>query len=719
MKWCSNLPLLLGICFFGSSLGQAASTSSSSNISRPSSAAPSSREPALPRVYPVNIPVTGSGTGTAETSLQCAPGAITCLEVVSTGRQTQASVPVTWGQAFRAGDWQHATQSLTAQVDNAPIALQADEISSHRDGSARFAVLSAQLINVPAAQKRIINLYATAPTRPLPPASLPQNPDWNLEIEAQLYDSSQRLIGTLIALPQEQLKTQIATHVPPRLQGPVATEYTVVAPFKDKATGQTHPHLTARLHTRLYDAGQRIRTDVVLENTRTWTPQPGNITYALTIRRNGNVLYEQPAFTHYHHARWHTVLWTGEAAPALRTRHDMPYFMASRASWNYDLSLAVPEKTLAKQFTQLQDKRQEQKSLGPMGNVFLTPAFGTTGGRADIGPFPEWTVYYLLSQDERAKEVMLANADAAGSVPIHYRDEETGQPLDVVRHPTVSALFGTSRPLLPAVKDRTIWAPDSAHQGSFSYIPYVVTGDAFYLDETIFWAAWNIASVNAQYRNESAGLIRSNQVRAQAWALRSIGEAVRALPDVHPMKKYFDERLANNLNTFINPADASPLGILHHHGDISRIHPWQNDYVSIVLSLLAQNKAPHAAEALQWTSQFTVGRFLNEASGFCLARTPGGGWVYRDEKGKYIQTWKEMFELNYPSDKNIPCSALTINEGYPHLGVGYAASARAMLAAASNAGIPAAKSAYFQWKSMTPLMDEKMATSPTWAIVPR
>ena len=36
------------------------------------------------------------------------------------------------------------------------------------------------------------------------------------------------------------------------------------------------------------------------------------------------------------------------------------------------------------------------------------------------------------------------------------------------------------------------WGPDTAHQPSFSYIPYLVTGDLFYLEECYFWASHNV-----------------------------------------------------------------------------------------------------------------------------------------------------------------------------------------------------------------------------------
>jgi hypothetical protein len=138
----------------------------------------------------------------------CAVGAITCVQISSTSTQTQTSVPVTFGQPFRAGHWLPATQGLVAKVGDQIVPLQADDISSHRDGSARFAVLSAQLSNVAAGSTRILNLFPAAKTASS--VSVPADPDWNLVIEARVYDANHNITATLEALPQAQLKAQIA-----------------------------------------------------------------------------------------------------------------------------------------------------------------------------------------------------------------------------------------------------------------------------------------------------------------------------------------------------------------------------------------------------------------------------------------------------------------------------------------------------------------------------
>jgi hypothetical protein len=649
------------------------------------------------------------------------------VEVTSTGAAAQASVPLTFGQPFKAGDWRSSSQGLVAKIDGVPVPVQTDETSSHRDGSTRFAVVSAQLENIAPGQTKILNLYTG--TKVLSAPAVPANPDWNLEVETQVFDASGNVTATLVAQPQAQLVAQIANNSGRRLSGAVASEYTVVTDFNDKSTGARHPHLSARFHTRLVDDGARIRTDVVMENTRTFTAAPGNITYSMVVKRNGVELHSQPKFTHFHHARWHKVVWSGSSAePQVRVRHNMPYFIASKAVWNYDLSVRVSQSVLASKHAALEKRRIEQAALGPMANLFLTPYFGATGGRAEIGPLPQWTAMYLISQDERAREIMMAHADVAGAVPVHYRDEETGSPVDLETRPQIAlrVISEQSKPRLPTEVDgKTIYKADAAHQASFSYVPYLLTGDAFYQEEMMFWAGWNMAGLNPVYRGGSAGWLSTEQVRGQAWGLRALGEVSRALPDGHAMKPYFQARLADNLKWFhdayvANPDPRrSPLGATFDSYMGSKSAPWQGDYMAIVLAQLVENDEPLAGDVLAWISRFNIGRVTSDAQGFCAARAPGYFWYIRGpNKGPFYTTWAEIMAANYAVDSGKAC-ATTTSDGYPAWSGGYAATIRTMLAATANVNVPGARAAHDKWKSMTPRMDKDYANDPTWAIVPR
>jgi len=760
------------------------------------------------------------------------------VEVVSTSAQAQASVPVTFGQPFKAGDWKHATQGLVARDNmNAVVPMQADEISSHRDGSARFAVINAKLTGLQPGEKRIINLFTGASSAA--PQLLPANPAWNLSLEAKIFNQQVTLVNfgdrsghspgtpfvvgekitmTLVgpttesfqhtinsdtagggyatltkiaeafqqlvnsqsqtyvverfsgdfeklwlktknpsngafqvnfSYPgqakitqlnqssyqapqvwvvngQDLLKQQITlanasqTSTVRRFHGPVASEFKLVAPFRNSSTGAPHDFLTARLDTRIFEGGQSTRTNVIIENNWTYKANPKNITYEMVFKANGTTLHQQPIFTHFHHARWQKVLWTG-IEPKIQLRHKMRYFLDSRAVWNYDLSLKVPESTLAAEAANLAQARLQQAAYGPMGNAFLNPSFGATGGRPEIGPLPKWTAMYLISQDERARASMMAVADAAAAVPIHYRDDNTDRPINTITSPNLSTYYEIANP--PASTDPTIWEPDTAHQGSYSYVPYLLTGDNFYLDEAMFWATWNVFSLPASYRSLEKSLINNQQVRGSAWALRSIGEAYRMLPDSHSMKGYFRTLLDNNVSWFkqyyVVDRKGSPMGAIQHVGT-ANTPPWQNDFVGVVMALLAENSEPNAKEAHDWFSQFNVGRFTNESNGFCAALAPGYYWVNADAQGNFFTNWSQILAANYPASVGTACSSIQVlADSYPHMASGYAAYARGMLGAAAGAQASGASAAYTKWKTMTPLMDAELAKEPNWAIVPR
>ena len=766
-----------------------------------------------------------------------APKLLTSVTVQSTTSVPQSSVPITFGQPFKIGDLPPGTSLASRDNLGNRVPLQLDEISTHSDGSVRFAVISAQLINLQPNEKRVIDLKrepgtVAAQAQPISVSSFdpklvatvysPQvsvitfgnrvgatagtpylegeqitlqlgnapaekfvltvtaalagggyqtltkiaegfmalinansktyrayklgegggyenlwispsqagSPAFDIKfvyagtaVQTISQLQSYRTPRTFQASPRQALDAMIAAGKSPRLSGAVASEYTVVAPFIEVSSGAKHPQLTARLHTRFYDGGQRVRTDMVLENNWTYEPDPGNLTYDLNVTQGGQTLLRQPAFTHNHHARWHKVLWTG-AEPQAIVRHDMRYFLDTKATWNYDLSVQIPESVLAEEAASL-----AKADTSPMGPAMVTPYFPGTGGRPDIGPLPRWTALYLLSQDPRQRAVMLANADAAASVPIHYRDAPTDQPVSLVAHPGLAMRFGssTNADAMPVMTNSaTIWSPDTNHQASFAYIPYMVTGDAFYLDETLFWANWNMGSKNPYYRDYGKGLLNDEEVRGQAWGLRSLGEAVRALPDTHSMKAYFATKLADNLAWYnevypprnVNDATLSQIGMVERGGQLYDTRPWMNDYMAIVLGQLAENDGAAALSYLQWLSRFTIGRFTNEANGYCMAYATVYTLQLFDAAGKQLTDWRTLFQRNWPNITNCDPNQPVV-EGYPELATGYAASGRTVLAVSGALNIPGAASAYAIWRSKTPKMDSAFSADPTWAIVPR
>jgi len=642
--------------------------------------------------------------------LACASGAITCVEVTSSS--AQSNVPITFGQPFRSGDLA-TSQGLRAQ-DSAgnTVPLQMDEVSTHTNGSVRFAVLSASVPSLPANTARIINIYPA--TKTTPSVSLPASPAWNLQVTARLSDGT-----TLVANPQQALQQAIASGTNRRLHGPVASEFNIVAPMVNQSTGTAHPHLVARLHTRLYQSGQ-IRTDVVMENNWALKSSPSNVTYSLTVTANGQTLLSQPSFTHSSKARWHKVVWTGGATPNARVRHNMRYFLDSGATWNYNLGLTIPDSVLAAEASNL-----SKTNTGPMGTAMLSTNMPGTGGRSEIAPVPRWTAMYLISQDDRARASMLANADAAASAPVHYRDEATDQPISVIKYPNIAVRYGSSSPSVPSGGSSN-WTPDIAHQGSYAYIPYLVTGDAFYLDEMMFWAAWNIAANDPAYRQTSKGLLMPEQVRGQAWGIRSIAEASFAAPDSHPMNSYFDTILANNMSWALDtygPGKSgslfSPMGALISQYNNNQSPSYESDFFATVMAWLAENNVTNASTVLNSVGRMQIDRFLatTQSAGFCTSRA-AGYWLQTKNGSSFVTNWADFYKLNYGTAA-CGTTAQPNDPAYPDWAGGYAAVARGMLAAAKNAGATNASTAQARWVQFTPNLDPDFKNDPSYAIVPR
>ena len=339
---------------------------------------------------------------------------------------------------------------------------------------------------------------------------------------------------------------------------------------------------------------------------------------------------------------------------------------------------------------------------------------------------PRWTVLYLVTQDDRARASMLANADAAGGVPIHYRDETTDQPLDVQRYPNVTLGYpDLSNPKVPEGSGSTNWTPDRAHQPSFAYMPYLITGDAYYLDETLFWASWNVAITDAGNRGGASGLINQEQMRGQAWGMRSLSEAAFIVPDAHPQRAYYKAMLANNINWYAqrtaSTTQMSPLGALGLFDEPAAAIPWQNDFMGLIFSRLAENNEPKARDVLNVISKFNVGRFVNDANGYCSNKAAVYDMLIANPSNmQYFTTWSALFAANFSSQVGKACSTVPMNEeAYTDDPQGMSAFARAALAAAANAGVSNAAAAYTKWKGLTPALDDEFRYAPQFAIIPR
>lgn len=510
------------------------------------------------------------------------------------------------------------------------------------------------------------------------------------------------------------------------LNGPVVQEEEFLLPLLPVEGGPAHPHLAVRLHLRRYLGSGAVRAQIIVENDWAYELGPRNWSYAATIRFNGAQVFHRDEITHYHHARWHAVAWSNGESDAF-VRHSTPYLLKSGLVPHYDEDLSLSSSTVDDALAAL-----KKSDTGPMGTALVTTFMPTSGARVDIGPLPGWAVTYLLSMDPGARRVLMANADAGAGMPIHFRDKRTDLPVSLDDHPGLTTQFGQApeRDAFPAVTNGdTPWTPEVAHHPSLFYVPYLVTGDRFYLEEQQFWTTWVLGSVDPNYREGARALVAFNQLRGQAWALRTLGETVAVTPDGHPLQKYFAAKLVNNVRWYVAhypenqaPGAVSPLGAIDtgdRNGVPGFASPWQQDFLFLAFAQLAKLGIPQAEEVARWLAKFTVGRWINGPLGFCPQMAPAYYMRLRSSpEGPLFADWRTLFRNNrdyWNPDEGCPDK---FPFGYPDSPSGYVANSYAMLGVATDLGMPGAREAFNRLGQEAPRMIARFAEDPTWDIVP-
>ena len=135
----------------------------------------------------------------------------------------------------------------------------------------------------------------------------------------------------------------------------------------------------------------------------------------------GREVYRLDDIVNFAHSRWRHVFWQGPQ-PKLNVVRDMAYFYATRSIPQYDTTRDVGEQTAV-----TYADRMKLAGLGPMQSGTVERTMPGPGGRDDIGILPRWSALYLLTQNPDMLDVVLGTGDISGSIPIHYRDERTGE----------------------------------------------------------------------------------------------------------------------------------------------------------------------------------------------------------------------------------------------------------------------------------------------------
>lgn len=658
---------------------------------------------------------------------------VAAVMLQNTAATAQTGVPFTLGHAFKRGDLAPDCCLAGAIAGQPDLPLQVNVMATHEDGSVRHAIISGVLPVLPLGAVQM-GLKSVAPGG---------------AVKAQS-------VGLPVALPSARVAiggvpftaSPAGAKFDTWFAGPVASDFIFTVPFVD-AKGNPHPTLTAQFSVRAYATGA-ARIDVAIENTKAYSSTT-DVTYDVSIAGPGGG-YSQTGLTHFPLARWKKTLWTN--TPALHIKHDTAYLIATRAVPNYDQSVTVDEATLAGYASALGGGK-----FGPMLFGRWAPYMPTTGGRPDIGILPDSYVATILSMDKRAKDMMLAQADTAGSWPGHYRDDTAGsqtqgKPLNVINYPYATILGGQSDSFnpntgkyerLPAITTIATGSAinasvDSAHQPSIAYLPYLLTGDFYYLDELHFWAGLNALRPNCVYRQFDKALVNPEQLRGQGWMLRTLAQAAAITPDAHPCKQQFVYQYECNMsyyNARYTDGVDNVLGIISNDLSYSvnsttknGMSPWQDDFFTAALGHGVELlNFDSAKRLLAWKATFQIGRMtdlavcVQDAAPYQLAVKP-------DANSPFFTTLADCYKFTLPATTlALACGSVARLatagskvlagdiDGYPSDPAGYPSQFQPGLAAAVDSGAPSGLQAWTSF--MARPTKPSYSSQPQFAVVPR
>ena len=351
------------------------------------------------------------------------------------------------------------------------------------------------------------------------------------------------------------------------LKGPIVSEarYSLI-PYR--GDGAAHPSLRIQVDSRSYVNGQTFYS-LAFDNSLN-VAGAGQAIYQASVSVHGEAAWESDWLWHPYMTRWRHQL---SPSPLLYpdTRLDVSAFAHAGALPRYSESVG--------DFIDYHGG----PAFEPLQAGSLTNPMNSHGGRAELGPYPDWTARYLAHTHNDQLDYVLKHGDLAGSWPVHLTNAD-GSWLDPRQHPTLWLDHGLWREGTPRGNYwETGWLmPDVAHQPSLAYVPYLVTADRFYADEMQAWANYIIL---ASYGHA----LPNNEVRGIGWGLRNLTDASAYLPDDWTGKGYLENYVSDALGGFDDYARTHnpPLGTFWEWarpeswtGDVGWIALWEQSYVA-------------------------------------------------------------------------------------------------------------------------------------------
>jgi hypothetical protein len=297
--------------------------------------------------------------------------------------------------------------------------------------------------------------------------------------------------------------------------------------------------------------------------------------------------------------------------------------------------------------------------------------------------------------------------------------------------------------------DQEGWATTRDHMPELAYVPYLMTGRYYYLEELQYQAAFIVAHKTGCYsetwnRQGEAGYLMDSELRGDAWGLRTLAYGAFLSPDGTPEQVYFDDKIKNNVALWegerdlalsystkqsnwnwanVNRRDPSPLGVWKDRGPLfiqsplrkdgylaGAASPWEENF--LVCSLGMARQFGYRTDALlEYAARLRFNQVLNPDSSIYLLQQ------YRiptrlASTGDWIRSWPDYTNAFDPVPTNWSTES-TADHGY-----GFIALAAVSFLEPYTVDGYTGSEAWTVFKAEKPEQERLANESPKWAIVP-
>lgn len=333
------------------------------------------------------------------------------------------------------------------------------------------------------------------------------------------------------------------------------------------------------------------------------TPQANMAAYTVTITcANGDTVELSADAGHYWFGRWR---WQSAPRPVRRNyatlaaQHLIPHLDCTGLATGPILTVS---------------------DYVPMSTCGMPQNQGSTGGYPGLGILTGWQAQYLVRG--APETAWRAQAEGMNSYPVFVRDPDSYAPLDLVDVWPTANMYSSSEGQPYIAKGPSPCRTDQGHLPSALYVPWLLTGDPYYLEAMQFTANYQQLSLPSDSRCMVMG-------RYWAWPTRAIAELVASCPDSVPSwllprsywqhwldvhRGYIEDRASNASDPYYyvfhtlyecgQTTDLDP----NKSGD----HVWQQGMVDLVAAWIATWREEWT-EAAEWCIHNSVARAVEES----------------------------------------------------------------------------------------------------------